>query len=72
MQQQMISVDESSNGHEVTLLTGQALKITLYENPSTGFRWILPNEPNFLRQSRDEADAPKGPPGQGGVRTFFF
>lgn len=72
MQSQMISVDESSNGREVALQTGQALKITLNENASTGFRWILRNEPNILRESGDDADVPKAPPGQGGVRTFAF
>ena len=52
MQLQMISVDEGSNGREVVLQTGQALKIALNENASTGFRWILRNEPNFLRESQ--------------------
>jgi inhibitor of cysteine peptidase len=72
MQLQMISVDDSSNGRAVVLQTGQALKITLNENASTGFRWILRNEPNILRASGDDAETPKGPPGQGGVRTFSF
>ncbi len=72
MQLQMISVDESSNGREVVLQTGQALKIALNENASTGFRWMVQTKPDILKESADTAVVPKGPPGQGGVRTFSF
>ena len=69
----MISVDESSNGREVVLQTGQALKITLNENASTGFRWMIVGKPEVLRESKEEtAEGPKCPPGKGGVRTFYF
>ena len=72
MTSQMISTDESSNGRQVVLQTGQSLKVTLNENASTGFRWIVQAKPDVLRESADEPEAPKGPPGQGGVRTFVF
>lgn len=70
---QMMSVDEGSNGREVALETGQMLKITLHENASTGFRWIVQVKPEILRESSDQSpETPKGPPGRGGVRIFSF
>jgi inhibitor of cysteine peptidase len=67
-----LSVDESSNGREVVMQTGRTLTIRLKENASTGFRWIVQAKPDILRESADHAEGPKGPPGQGGVRTFSF
>jgi inhibitor of cysteine peptidase len=73
MQRQMISVDESSNGRQVVLQTGQPLKITLNENASTGYRWMVQATPDILRESAAQnPEGPKGPPGKGGVRTFSF
>jgi inhibitor of cysteine peptidase len=71
----MIAVDDSSNGREVVLHTGQALTISLNENASTGFRWMVHVKPEILRESEEAGEgteAPKGPPGRGGVRHFYF
>jgi inhibitor of cysteine peptidase len=68
----MITVDESSDGREVVLQTGQTLTVSLNENASTGFRWILQAKPDILRASADDPEGPKGPPGKSGVRTFSF
>jgi inhibitor of cysteine peptidase len=38
---QMVQVDESHNGSEIDLRTGEPLEIRLSENPTTGFRWGL-------------------------------
>lgn len=69
----MIALDDSSNGRDVFLHVGQALKVTLSENASTGFHWMLQVKPDVLRESEEESvEAPKGPPGKGGVRHFYF
>ncbi len=37
----MLEVDESQDGNEIELRTGETLEIRLSENPTTGFRWAL-------------------------------
>jgi inhibitor of cysteine peptidase len=36
---QMLRIDESYSGRTVKLVTGDALEISLAENPTTGYRW---------------------------------
>jgi inhibitor of cysteine peptidase len=37
----MLQLNESSNGQEIELQSGQQFEIRLPENPTTGFRWSL-------------------------------
>ena len=68
----MIAVDESWNGREVVLQRGETLKVSLKENASTGFQWTIRALPDVLRESEESVEAPKGPPGRGGVRHLYF
>lgn len=69
----MITVDESSNGKEIVLHIGDALKVSLHENASTGYKWTVRARPGVLRELEGSTlVAPKGPPGSGGARQFHF
>ena len=37
----MLQIDESQNGREIELVTGETIEIRLSENPTTGYRWEL-------------------------------
>ena len=72
-----ITLLENASGSTVALRQGQAISVSLKENPSTGFRWeLVPGYEIFLAQQGDSqyvADSvPVGMAGGGGVRTFNF
>ena len=71
----MIKVDDSFNGREVALETGDVLEVSLSENASTGFQWSVKVKPDALLEFENaEAgpQAPAGPPGKAGVHHFSF
>jgi inhibitor of cysteine peptidase len=76
-QRKMIRVDDTFNGREVTLQVGQALKVSLSENASTGHQWSIPPELKskltpVLREREETVEAPDRPPGRPGVRHLYF
>jgi inhibitor of cysteine peptidase len=71
----MIKVDDSFNGREVALQTGDALEVAIAENATTGFRWFVKTKLDFLpefQESEPPPSSPPGPPGKGGVHRFYF
>ena len=71
----MIKVDDSFNGREVALQTGEALEVAIAENATTGFRWYIKTKLDFLPEFQDSEpppSSPTGPPGKGGVHRFYF
>ena len=72
-----IALTENASGSTVALRQGQAITVSLQENPSTGFGWeTVPGYETFLSQqgnSQYVADSSgTGIAGGGGVRTFKF
>ncbi len=70
----MTERDESSAGQPIALLVGHPLKISLFENASTGFRWQLrPACSQLLHLQSDEtAPAATGALGAPRRRTWLF
>ncbi len=67
--------DENDNGQTVTMAVGDALQLSLPENPSTGYVWsVVTNNETILRPDDDPAYTPVGTvmPGSGGRVTFSF
>jgi inhibitor of cysteine peptidase len=76
-QPKMVQVDESFNGRQIEIHVGETLAISLSENASTGFQWIIPPESahNFekiLHERKPDVEGTPGPPGKPGVRRFSF
>jgi inhibitor of cysteine peptidase len=69
----MMHVDQSYNGHEVTLAVGQVMEVSLSENPTTGFRWDLKTkaEPACELVASTFASS-GGHPGNGGIHRWQF
>lgn len=79
----MLQIDGSFNGSQVDVHVGETLAISLTENASTGFRWIIPHESasrsgKILHENEPAAqqagDTPPAhvPPGAPRVRRFYF
>ena len=73
----MVQVDEGFNGSQVDLRVGETLEISLSENASTGFQWIMSAESaqeigRVLREQGSSIEGASGPPGKPGVRHFRF
>ena len=53
--------DENDNGQTVTMAVGDALQLSLPENPSTGYVWsVVTNNETILRPDEDPAYTPVG------------
>lgn len=67
-----LALTEQDSGREVAAQVGDEIRVTLDENPTTGYRWTLaPMTPGVLelRHTRFSAAAGAGI-GGGGTRTF--
>jgi len=76
-QSKTVHTDDSFNGRQVELRTGETLAVTLSENASTGFRWTIPPEvarkfEKVLREKETSVEGTPNPPGSRGVRHFYF
>ncbi|WP_306362655.1 protease inhibitor I42 family protein [Nocardia sp. CC227C] len=71
-----VTVDESANGTELDLLTGQRLLVRLPSNPSTGASWAMVrlDQDILLQDGEPDYRADPGPamPGKGGTETWAF
>ncbi len=69
----MIEVDEDANGRELEVPLNGELKLTLRENPSTGFAWtaesLAPAVLDLLSDDFEEASSARG---GGGTRVWKF
>lgn len=52
------SLTELENGSEVAVDVGDVIEVTLEENPSTGYTWVLADPPDFVAVTSDEYSAP--------------
>jgi inhibitor of cysteine peptidase len=69
----MIQVDRRYNGREVVLAVGDAVVISLAENPTTGFRWDLVAKPEPACQLVKSTFEPAmGPLGKGGTHRWQY
>jgi predicted secreted protein len=70
------SLAQADQGKTITLKVGQSLTLRLNENPTTGYRWIIPTLENQIIQMVDDRfDRPVTHPnlmGAGGERIFVF
>ncbi|HLH61487.1 MAG TPA: protease inhibitor I42 family protein [Ktedonobacteraceae bacterium] len=70
----MRQYNESSNGQEIDLQTGQKFEVRLRENPTTGFRWnVLSGGEPTCKTLADVYEPPdSGLHGQEGTRYWRF
>jgi predicted secreted protein len=66
----MKSCTESENATEVTLSTGEHLKIVLPENRTAGFKWSIQTVPDFCHVLRDESISGGETPGASGTHIW--
>lgn len=64
-----LNVDESNNGGLLSVQKGQRIKLTLEENPSTGYSWQYKSafDPNVLKETGSWSQVPKEPEGRTGA-----
>ena len=67
---------DADNGRTIELQVGQALKLTLGANPTTGYRWVYDGKTSIVVQEGQPAyaaDNPeKGLMGGGGIEHWTF
>jgi inhibitor of cysteine peptidase len=70
----MLRIDENYSGRTVKLATGDALEISLAENPTTGYRWhfleAVPSTCLLVKDAYKPSSA--GVVGQGGIHHWHF
>ncbi|MER3482420.1 MAG: hypothetical protein C4332_03970 [Meiothermus sp.] len=67
-----ITLTEADDGRTVELHPGDVLHLELPENPSTGYRWSLEQQPVALQPSGSEARAASLTPGAKRTRILSF
>ncbi len=70
-----INISKSDNGRVLTLKIGQTLRLSLAENPTTGYRWSERTslDTQVLQLKNDDFQLPSSAAiGGGGVRVFTF
>ena len=70
-----INISKSDNGRVLTLKIGQTLRLSLAENPTTGYRWskMTGLDTQVLQLKSDDFQLPSSAAiGGGGVRVFTF
>jgi inhibitor of cysteine peptidase len=69
----MLEMDQTQNGSVVEVSVGNILRVTLPENPTTGYRWQLGTlrEP-VVHVEADTFEAGQGSYGAGGARRWEF
>jgi inhibitor of cysteine peptidase len=69
----MMKVDESFDNKSVAISVGDVVELSLAENPTTGFRWILASSGTPICELKaDHFVAAGQKPGEGGRRNFTF
>ena len=71
-----LKLTTKDNDRRIELTPGQAFRIALESNPSTGFQWQIVEFDEVLLQStaesKYESSDPNGPPGTAGQQVFRF
>lgn len=69
----MTQLDESHDGKEIVVTTGDTLEVCLAENPTTGYRWHVGWEGDPIGEALGDAfTASSGAPGAGGRHCWRF
>src|SRR5262245_3362204 len=69
----MVDIDRSANNTERAVAIGQEIRITLPENPTTGFRWDIETKGEPALQLDNETfDSLQGGVGKGGIHQWRF
>lgn len=68
----MQSLTEADNGRLIDLRIGEAVRVTLPENATTGYRWEIDRLDGMVEAEGSEARYPGGRVGAGGEVTFAF
>jgi inhibitor of cysteine peptidase len=68
----MLVIDETWNNRDAEVAIGDTIKLELSENPTTGYRWRMPDVSPALRIVEESYEAPTGGPGKGGLRRWFL
>ena len=66
----MLIIDDTWNNRDAEVVVGDTLRLELTENPTTGYRWRMPDVGPALRILEDSYEAPTGGAGSGGVRRW--
>lgn len=69
-----LRITQAENGKSLAVGGGDAIAITLPENPTTGFEWAIDQTDSKIIELRDAVFSLLSEPGigSGGVRTFRF
>ena len=69
----MTEIDEAADGTTVRLAPGTELRLTLPENPTTGYRWRITAEAAPVLRPQEDAYAPGASmPGAGGQHRWTW
>lgn len=69
----MVDLSEHDDGKRLVLKVSDTIRISLRENPSTGYYWALISQPAALvHRDNTFVNNPDGNIGSGGIRTFTF
>jgi inhibitor of cysteine peptidase len=66
----MLVIDQTWSDRDAEVAVGDTLRLELSENPTTGYRWRMPDVGPALRILDDSYEAPTGGPGSGGRRRW--
>ena len=68
-----MKADESFDNKSITISVGDTLELSLAENPTTGFRWMLASSGAPVCALKGDDFVPAGQkPGEGGRHNFTF
>lgn len=66
-----MELTEDDSGRRLDARVGEAVQVTLAENPTTGYRWH-PADATGLEATDDRYDGPTEPRGAAGMRRLTF
>lgn len=68
----MFQVDESYNGKQIDLPTGETLEVSLPENKTTGFQWVLESSAKGVFSLVSDELEPGRLIGEPGIHRWLF
>lgn len=67
-----LDLTHDDSGAHRSARVGDRIRVTLQENPTTGYRWEHHVDPGVVREVDDRFEGPTSPRGAGGVRVMIF
>ncbi|HSD06777.1 protease inhibitor I42 family protein [Flavobacterium sp.] len=69
----MIVINKTFNGKKIKSKKGEAIKVQLEENPTTGYIWKIQSlDDKHIHFKEDKFEAEGDGVGAGGIKTFYF